>query len=189
MYNGMCALGVLLEAPAPTEKAISFDWPDAIRVDGGLVGGGRLAWPAPAEEDEPPSWLVFGAMIRLVAMGEEEPGLRPLAAALDDEGFSDLDGRLLVESFARHLMVGFDICREKGFGEVARNYLARLASKEARAEKVGLGEHVAVVRHDIDQEGNLLTRNPGTDEVERRSLINWLATPTWLDPVSGGPRR
>ena len=22
-----------------------FDWPDAIRVDGGLVGGGRIAWP------------------------------------------------------------------------------------------------------------------------------------------------
>ncbi len=29
-------------------------------------------------------------MIRTVAMGEEEAGLRPLSAALEDEGFDDL---------------------------------------------------------------------------------------------------
>ena len=29
----------------------SFDWPDAVRVDGGLVGGGRLAWPPGADEE------------------------------------------------------------------------------------------------------------------------------------------
>ncbi len=92
IYTGMCALGDALAANAPPEKPIGFDWPDAIRVDGGLVGGARLAWPAGADEDEPPAWLVFGAMIRIVAMGEGEPGLRPLAAALEDEGFNDLDG-------------------------------------------------------------------------------------------------
>ena len=47
-----------------------IDWPDAIRVDGGLVGGGRLAWPKGADENEPPDWLVFGAMIRTVSMAE-----------------------------------------------------------------------------------------------------------------------
>ena len=71
-------------------RPITFDWPDAVRVDGGLVGGGRLAWPPGADEDEPPAWLVFGAMIRTVAMGEEEPGLRPLSSALEEEGFDDL---------------------------------------------------------------------------------------------------
>ena len=68
----------------------TIDWPDAIRVDGGLVGGGRLAWPQGASEDEPPDWLVFGAMIRTVSMGEGEPGLHPLAAALEEEGFDGL---------------------------------------------------------------------------------------------------
>ena len=29
-------------------------------------------------------------MIRTVSMAEDEPGLRPLAAALEDEGFDDL---------------------------------------------------------------------------------------------------
>jgi len=189
MYIGMCALGDALAALAPPEKSISFDWPDAIRVDGGLVGGGRLSWPTAADEDQPPAWLVFGAMIRLVAMGEDEPGLRPLAAALEDEGFSDLDGRVLVESFARHLMVGFDITQESGFGEVARNYLSRLASEKAEPGKVRSREQVAVLRHNIDLEGNLLLGQAGAGKVERRSLIGALAAPSWLDPVSGGPRR
>src|SRR5215470_199377 len=84
MYIGMCALGDALAAIAPPEREIGFDWPDAVRVDGGLVGGGRLAWPSGAPEDEPPGWLVFGVMIRLVTMGEGEPGLRLVAAVLDD---------------------------------------------------------------------------------------------------------
>ena len=46
LYAGLTALADALAAHAPPEKPISFDWPDAIRVDGGLVGGARLAWPA-----------------------------------------------------------------------------------------------------------------------------------------------
>jgi len=189
IYTGICALGDALAASAPPEKAISFDWPDAIRVDGGLVGGVRLAWPTAADEDEPPAWLVFGTMIRLVAMGEDEPGLRPLAAALDDEGFNDLDGRVLAESFARHLMAVFDTSQEKGFGEIAKNYLSRLAPGSAERGKAGLREHSNIVRHGIDQEGNLLIRHAGTEKLERRSLVDALAVPSWFDPASGGPRR
>jgi biotin-(acetyl-CoA carboxylase) ligase len=189
IYTGICALGDALAASAPPEKAINFDWPDAIRVDGGLVGGARLAWPAATDEDEPPAWLVFGAIIRLVAMGEDEPGLRPLAAALDDEGFRDLDGQVLVESFARHLMAALDTSQEKGFGEIAKNYLSRLAPGKGESGKVGPGKHSNIVRQDIDPEGNLLMRYAGTGKFERRSLVDALALSSWLDPVSGGPRR
>src|SRR5947209_14069838 len=62
-YAGMVALADALAAHAPPEKPMTIDWPDAIRIDGGLVGGGRLAWPENADESEPPQWLAFGAMI------------------------------------------------------------------------------------------------------------------------------
>jgi biotin/lipoate A/B protein ligase family protein len=189
IYTGMCALGDALAAIAPPEKSISFGWPDAVRVDGGLVGGARLAWPPGSREDEPPAWLVFGVMIRLVAIGEGEPGLRPLASALDDEGFDNLDGGVLAERFARHLMAAFDASQERGFGEVAKNYLSRLAPEKAELGKVGAERPPNVVRRDIDQEGNLLIRYAGTGKVERRSLTGALAVPSWLDPESGAPRR
>jgi biotin-(acetyl-CoA carboxylase) ligase len=174
LYTCVCALGDALAAKAPPEKPISFDWPDAIRVDGGLVGGVRLAWPPAADEDEPPAWLVFGAVIRMVAMGEGEPGLRPLAAALEQEGFDDPDPGRLVESFARHLMAAVDSCRENGFGEVAKRYLSRLAPADG-------------LRRDIDQQGDLLVRRAAGGKLERRSIIAALAAPSWIDPKTGGP--
>jgi biotin-(acetyl-CoA carboxylase) ligase len=175
-YACCAALADALAVYAPPEKPFDFVWPDTVRVDGGLVGGVRFGWPAGADEDKPADWLVFGAMIRTVSMAEGDPGLRPLAAALEEEGFDDVGSGRLVESFARHLMTAVDAWQEKGFGEVAKNYLARLAPEQG-------------VRRDIDENGDLLVRRVGKPEAERRALIPALATPGWLDPQTGGPRR
>src|SRR5262250_2202271 len=67
LYAGLAALADALAVHAPPERPITFDWPDGVRVDGGLVGGARLAWPERADENEPAAWLVFAAMIRTVA--------------------------------------------------------------------------------------------------------------------------
>jgi biotin-(acetyl-CoA carboxylase) ligase len=175
-YAGMVALADALAVHAPPEKPMHIEWPDAIRVDGGLVGGGRLAWPEDADEDAPPPWIVFGAMIRTVALGDEEPGLHALSSALDQEGFDELGSGHLVESFARHLMVAIDSWQEKGFGDIAGNYLPRLAPEKG-------------VRRDIDTNGDLLVRAAAKDGIERRPLIPALLAPSWLDAATGGPRR
>jgi hypothetical protein len=174
LYVGLSALADALATHAPPEKPIAFEWPDAIRVDGGLVGGGRIAWPE-GDEDAPPPWLVFSGMIRTVSMADGEPGVRPLAAALEEEGFDDLGSGRLVESFARHLMVAIDAWQERGFKEVVKDYLSRLPTEQG-------------VRRDIDDNGDLLLRRMGKAEVERRSLLPALAVPSWLDPATGGPR-
>jgi biotin-(acetyl-CoA carboxylase) ligase len=175
LYAGMAALAAALAVHAPPEKPIAFDWPDAIRVDGGLVGGGRLAWPAHAREDEAPPWLVFGATVRIVAMSDAASGLRPLEAALEDEGFDDLGSGRLVESFARQLMVLIDAWQESGFGMVAQSYLARLPAE-------------ASVERTIDGAGDLLVRRKGKLDVKKHRLLPALAAPAWLDPHTGGPK-
>src|SRR5437764_13555082 len=76
-YAGMVALGDALAAGAPPEKPIGIEWPDAIQVDRGLVGGGRLAWPDGCGEAAVPEWLVFGAMIRTVSARGAEAALHP----------------------------------------------------------------------------------------------------------------
>jgi biotin-(acetyl-CoA carboxylase) ligase len=175
-YAGCVALADALSFHAPPEKPITFDWPDAIRIDGGLVGGARLAWPDEAREDAPPDWLVFGATIRTVAMGETEPGLRPLASALDEEGFDEADSGRLVETFARHLMVAIDSWQNQGFAEIAKSYVQRLP-------------HESGLRRDIDENGDLLLRRVGKGDADRLPLGPALAAPSWLDPATGGPRR
>jgi biotin-(acetyl-CoA carboxylase) ligase len=178
LYAGMNALADALAVHAPPEKEIGFHWPDAVSVDGGIVGGGRLAWPSDADEDAPPPWLVFGVMIRTVSLSEE-PGLHPLSTALAEEGFTDLAAGQLVESFARHLMVAIDAWQEHGFGVIARDYLARLSSEKG-------------AQRAIDANGDLLVRRAAKGNVksgvERRQLMPALAAPSWLDPATGGPR-
>lgn len=174
-YAGMNALGDALAVHAPPERPISFDWPDAIKIDGGLVGGARLAWPADAAEDEIPRWLVFGAIIRIVAMAEEATALNPLIAALEEEGFSDLGAGRLVETFARHFMVAIDAWQEQGFSNVAKNYLSRLTPEKG-------------LRRDLDENGDLLVRRMGKANAERRKLVPMLKNPSWFDPATGGPR-
>jgi len=110
-----------------------------------------------------------------VSMGEGEPGLNPLVAALEEEGFTDFTAGALVESFARHLMVHIDAWQEHGFGAVAKEYLQRLP------RDTGL-------RRDIDENGDLLMRRMGKVDVGRKKLRPLLATPSWLDPKTRGPR-
>jgi biotin-(acetyl-CoA carboxylase) ligase len=178
-YAGMVALCDALSVHAEPETSIAVDWPDAILVNGGLVGGGRLCWPQGAAEDVTPQWLVFGAMIRTVSMTGLDPGLTPLTTALEEEGFTDLKSTQLIESFARNFMVAFDSWNEHGFGAVAKEYLARLPMEKG-------------LRRDIDVNGDLLIRrnnhNLGKTDIERKSLVKALAAPAWLDPGSKGPR-
>src|SRR5579885_1206150 len=56
-YAGMTALTEALLAFAPPEILLEIAWPDAVTINLGLVGGGRLAWPEGVAETEVPPWL------------------------------------------------------------------------------------------------------------------------------------
>jgi biotin-(acetyl-CoA carboxylase) ligase len=174
-YAGMVALADALRAYAPPNKLVTIDWPDAVRVDGGLVGGGRLGCPKSVREDETPPWLVFGAMIRTVAMTETEAGVHPLASALQEEGFGEDVGAVEVtESFARHLMVAFDRWQVDGFASLANQY-------------VGLLERQPQTSRRIEANGDLVVQRIGSEKAAPIGLAQALAKPTWLDPNTGGP--
>lgn len=172
----MVALTDALRAYAPPHKAVTIDWPDAVRVDGGLVGGGRLGWPAVAAEDEPPRWLVFGAMIRTVAMTDTDAGVYPLVSALDQEGFGEAGAAQIAESFARHLMRAIEIWQADGFDAIAGEFLGRLT-------------HAPLTGQALAANGDLLTRRRGTDRSARSDLRTALLAPSWFDPGLGGPRQ
>jgi biotin-(acetyl-CoA carboxylase) ligase len=174
-YAGMAALADALAAHAQPKTSIIIDWPDSLLVNQGLVGGGRLAWPLGVGEDETPSWLVFGGMIRTVSMTGVEPGLNPLVTALEEEGFTDVMSGHVVESFARHFMVAIDSWQESGFATVAKSYLERLPREQG-------------VLRDIDENGDLLVRRTGKAGVVKQKFLPRLGQPAWFDPAVSGPR-
>src|SRR5262245_39391066 len=155
-FAGMNAAADALAAHCPPEKPIVFAWPDTILLDGGLVGGARLAWPPQAVENKRPDWLVLGLMLRL--MMHAGPASRD-RTSLEAEGFDILEPRELIASFARHLMVHFDRWRESGFKPVGADYLGRLSPEKG-------------TRRGIDGNGDLLVHRLGKGgPAERRSLL------------------
>jgi hypothetical protein len=175
IYAGMNALADALAVHAPPSRPVTFDWPDSVRVDGVLVGGGRLGWPEGAREDEIPDWLVFSGMIRTAVIGAGEPGLRPLLGALDELGFEAVDTGEIVAGFSRHLMAAFHEWSDTGFGSIASRWLDRLPRKS--------DEHTELAGN-----GDLLISHKAFHRLcERKNLAESLARPSWLDPMTGTP--
>jgi biotin-(acetyl-CoA carboxylase) ligase len=156
------ALADALSVHSPPEYPITFDWPDAIRVDDALVGGLQMAWPQ-SSEDEVPDWLVVGIMIRTVVMRAGEAGLQPLLGGLDEQGFEELSPATVIDGFSRYLLRAMDDWNTEGFSTVRRFWLDRAAKKTIR----------------IADDGDL--------NEQTGSLRNALVRPSWLDPETGAP--
>ena len=166
-YAGMGALADAIAVAAPPETAIHVKWPDALYVNWGLVGGGRLAWPENTDEASVPAWLVFGATIRTAWSKRIDPGLTPELTALDEEGFAEVTSKQIVESFARNFMQALDAWQESGFSTAVRPYLERLARESEQS-------------CEIDDNGDLIVRSE-RGPIERQVLLPKLRAPAWLD--------
>jgi biotin-(acetyl-CoA carboxylase) ligase len=172
-YAGMGALAEAIVAHAPPETLIEIAWPDAITINFGLVGGGRLAWPEGVADTQVLPWLVFGGMIRTDLIELAEPGLNPNVTSLAQEGFENIDSTELIASFARNFMVALDAWQEKGFTAMARPYLELMPWEE------GLSRSIA-------DNGDLLVKRGS--KVERRLLLPELQKAGWYDPDRKAPR-
>jgi biotin-(acetyl-CoA carboxylase) ligase len=171
-HLGMAAACEALAAFCAPERDVRIAWPDTILHDTSRLGGGRLGWPADCGEGEVPAWMVFGVELIRDRDGLEAPGLFPESTSLVEEGFEA--PRRLIESFASHLMLGFDTWEAEGFARAADRYLRRLVAAPG-------------AEHRIDRNGDLLEKGVG-DVVVRRALLPALAACAWADPATGGPR-
>ena len=173
-FAGMNAIGDAIAVHCPPEREVQFTWPDTILFDGGVLGGGRLGWPATCGEDEVPDWLVFGVILRAADMAHVEETVAAGGVALLNEGFEMIETEAIIGSFARHLMAAFDRWNERGFEPIARDYLERLTKYKA-------GQ-----RRGIDVNGDLLVQG-ASGSPERTSLLDGLAKVAWYDPHYRAP--
>ncbi len=176
-FAGMNATADAIAVHCPPERQVSFTWPDALLFDGGVLGGARLGWPQDCREDEIPSWLVFGVILRAADMAHIDETTAAGGVALLNEGFEMVDTEALIGSFARHLMTAFDRWNERGFDPIARDYLERLP------------KHKAGEQRGIDVNGDLLVRAPAAKgPSERSSFVEALATVSWYDADYRAPK-
>jgi hypothetical protein len=171
-YAAMNALADALSLPCPPEKPILFGWPDTILIDGGLAGGGRLAWPDKTRDEEPPDWMVFGAIIRISAPAGEEIGRWDRGTTLEEEGFEEFSTEAFIESVSRHLLSAMHDFEEMGPDAEMKRYLTRLS--DGAPEKATLAAN-----------GDIRRRTGKNAE----SFPHALSFPTWLDPATGEPWR
>ena len=162
LYAGMSALAKAVAAIARPANSVVIEWPDAIRVDGTLIGGGRLAWPDGADAALPPPWLIFGAIVDLALIPSEGAEVHPLTEA---NIFDNKGPNLLTERFARHLMRLTDHWSDGGFSRVADEYLSHLWRTDG-------------IHHAICDDGDLLVSRGNASE--RHRLEPRLVVPSWL---------
>ncbi len=174
LYAGMNAAADALGTYCPPEKPIEFAWPDTIMLDGGIVGGCRLAAPTGVSQNEIPDWLVLGLNLRSVVEVTVDQTFER-GTSLITEGFEMMDGNKIIESYSRHLMAAFDGWKASGLKSLADRYIARLQPAKG-------------VRRGIDFNGDLLERQlPNLQQITRKPLTATLAVPQWLDPSTGEP--
>ena len=164
-YVALLGFGDALGALLPPAVDVTFDWPDRIAVNGGTVGGVRLAVPD-AEAAATPDWMVVGAGAALADdPTDDEPGRNPGRTTLGTEGGAGIAPVDLVEAFARHFLVWLNRWQDDGFGPVRQAWLKRAA---------GSGGRVAGLD---DSGGLLLIEDGGTRTLDLRRALQGA---TWL---------
>ncbi len=133
----MLGLGDALGALLPPVVALTFAWPDRIEVNGGVVGGVRLASARTERPSDIPDWIVVGYGLASQSVQQGEPGDRPGHTTFADEGceVACID---IVEHFGRHFLSWINRWQEDGVGPVRQAWLSRASGLSSSIE-VGAG--------------------------------------------------
>lgn len=163
----MVAFSDALGAVAPPAVAVHFRWPDCVDVNGGFVGGFRVAMADVATQDEVPDWLVIGFGIAVqMDLADDAPGREVHRTTLYDEGCGEITVDELTESFARHFLAWINRWQDEGFEPIRLAWLTRV---KREGNEAGL-------RIDLDPHGNLRD-----EDGQVRPLSSVLAGPSWVE--------
>lgn len=122
----VCGIGFqnALGALAPPEVAVHLGWDGAIRVNGALCGGFRVA-ASTCDPKSEPDWLVIGLDLPLIRTADA-PGDTPDVTALYDEGCADVGAVQLLEAWARHTLIWINRWSEDGNAPLHKEWLGLL---------------------------------------------------------------
>jgi BirA family transcriptional regulator, biotin operon repressor / biotin---[acetyl-CoA-carboxylase] ligase len=171
---GLCdALGALL----PPVVALTFGWPDRIEVNGGVVGGVRLASARTEKPSDIPDWIVVGyGLASRSHAGGLEPGHRPGHTTFADEG-CEVICIDLIEHFGRHFLSWINRWQEDGVQPVRQAWLSRATGLSSSIEVASGPQKKQGIFTGLTDSGSIrLMRNGITQTV---SLEEAMKAPSW----------
>ena len=171
-YAGMNALADAVSSCAPPEAPCASAGPIKSCSTAHWSAAPGLGGRSRAPRTTRPEWLVFGATVRRVSIGAEEPGARPGLGSLEELGAVLGDHRDFVARFARFFLLALHEWSDFGPAGSLRRYTPRLSG---RSEAVDLPRQ---------------PRSGAPDAVACRqgsgSLAAALATPSWRERELSG---
>jgi BirA family transcriptional regulator, biotin operon repressor / biotin---[acetyl-CoA-carboxylase] ligase len=173
----MLGLGDALGALLPPVIAVTFGWPDRLEVNGGVVGGVRMASARTEAAGAVPDWLVIG--FRIAMRGRwGETGQDPLdRTTLEEEGCGEVASLDLLEAYGRHFLGWINRWQEDGVAPVQQAWLARATGLGKPIEVEAAGQRRHGTFSGITDSGALrLVREGVTQTV---SLDDAIRTPSW----------
>lgn len=175
--------GDALGALAPPEVAITWVWPDRIRVNGADCGVFRVD-ASTRDLTATPNWLIAGVTLQMASPLSIEPGHSPSTTALIEEGVGDLTRTRLLESWSRHCLVWINSWLEDGFRPVHDAWIGRVEEKDAVVSLTHGGASRRGVFLGLDDRGGLLLKSG--DDVAALGLEAMLDHPRRWEPDGDG---
>lgn len=148
-------------ALAPSEVACQFDWPDGLRINGGLAGRLRAAASTTDPKAEP-DWLVVGFDLRVFEEAGIEPGQTPDRTTLWDEGCAEVEPLHLLESWSRHTLVWIHEWLEAGMPRLHEFWRGRAFAIGKTVRVTLAGEDLEGQFQGIDERGGMLLKTGET---------------------------
>lgn len=168
----LVAIADSLGALVPPEVAVTFGWPNEIRVNGAAAGGMRLAISSQKPYDDVPQWLVLGVTLELRRKTRpSDPGLDPDVTDLQEEGCGDITRTELVESVSRHFLSWVHTWETEGFRPVHESLVGRMDSVGEKLELPFAGRRYVGTFVGLDEHGNMVMQTEsGTIELHLLEL-------------------
>jgi BirA family transcriptional regulator, biotin operon repressor / biotin---[acetyl-CoA-carboxylase] ligase len=136
----------------PPQMAIEARWPGVILINGAVCGAITLAVPT-LVASAVPAWLAIGIELVIDADRLHEPGERPNATSLIEEGGA-VTRTDLIEALATRLLAWLDTWQTDGFRPIHDQWLFRAEGREADVVVDGIRGRVL----GLDDAGNLLLK-------------------------------
>lgn len=165
-FVGAVALGDAIGQVVQAGVDVTFEWPNRVLANGGLVAEVAVDAPEGASGGAVPDWLVASFVLSVMPHRKGDFDRDDLShTTLYEEGSFDVTPAAMLEVFARYFLNWVNRWQEDGFAVVRTSWVNRLPD---RGERIGVevaGEWITGRLHEVTDAGDLVLDCDGTTRV------------------------